>query len=79
VVPPQTLPRRVLPVLPPHPIAIDAFEGFINFREVATRLSGGPIASAFGSYQGVWLALTTYVVTWGARYWLYKRRIFIKL
>jgi len=60
-------------------IAVYAFEGFISFREVAARLAGGPIASAFGSYQGVWLALVTYALTWGALYWLYKRRIFIKL
>ena len=66
-------------VIGANAIAIYAFEGFISFREVATRLVGGPIASTFGSYQGVWLALATYVVAWGALYWLYKRRIFIKL
>jgi predicted acyltransferase len=66
-------------VIGANAIAVYAFEGFISFREVAARLVGGPVASAFGSYQGVWLALATYVVTWGALYWLYKRRIFIKL
>jgi predicted acyltransferase len=66
-------------VIGANAIAVYAFEGFINFREVGARLAGGPVASGFGSYQGVWQALVTYAVTWGALYWLYKRRIFIKL
>lgn len=66
-------------VIGANAIAVYAFEGFISFREVAARLAGGPVASAFGSYQGVWLALVTYALTWGALYWLYDRRIFIKL
>ena len=66
-------------VIGANAIAVYAFEGFISFREIATRLAGGPVASLFGTYQGVWLALITYALTWGALYWLYNRRIFIKL
>jgi len=66
-------------VIGANAIAVYAFEGFISFREIATRLAGGPVASLFGSYQGIWLALITYLLTWGALYWLYNRRIFIKL
>jgi predicted acyltransferase len=60
-------------------IAVYAFEGLINFREAAARLAGGNLAAMFGRYADVWLALVTYLLIWGTLYWLYRRRIFIKL
>jgi predicted acyltransferase len=66
-------------VIGANAIAVYAFAGFIEFSEVAARLAGGRVASVFGPYQDVWLALVAYLLVWGALYWLYKRRIFIKL
>jgi predicted acyltransferase len=60
-------------------IGVYAFEGFINFSDVAARLAGGNVAAMFGPYSAVWLAAVTYLLIWGLLYWLYKRRIFIRL
>jgi predicted acyltransferase len=66
-------------VIGANAIAVYAFEGLINFREAAARLAGGHVAALFGAYANVWLALVTYLLIWGTLYWLYRRRIFIKL
>ncbi len=66
-------------VIGANAIAVYAFEGLINFREAAARLAGGHVAALFGAYRDVWLALVTYLLIWGTLYWLYKRRIFIKV
>jgi predicted acyltransferase len=66
-------------VIGANAIAVYAFAQFIDFRDVAARLAGGHVAAAFGPFQDVWLALITYLLTWSGLYWLYKRRIFIKL
>jgi predicted acyltransferase len=66
-------------VIGANAIAVYAFAQFINFGEVAGRLAGGNIALVFGPYGEVWLALVSYLLTWSLLYWLYKKRVFIKL
>jgi hypothetical protein len=65
-------------VIGANAIAVYAFAQFINFPEVAARLAGGRVATQFGAYREVWLALVAYLLTWGVLYWLYKKRVFIK-
>jgi predicted acyltransferase len=66
-------------VIGANAIGVYAFAGFINFSDVAGRLAGGNLAAMFGPYSALWLAVVKYVLIWSLLYWLYKRRIFIKL
>ena len=66
-------------VIGANAIGVYAFAGFIKFSDVAARLAGGNLAAMFGPYATLWLALVEYVLIWSLLYWLYKRRIFIRL
>lgn len=51
----------------------------IPFDEIAARLVGGDVSALFGRGQMLFEALVQLVVEWLVLYWMYRRRIFIRL
>ena len=51
----------------------------IGFADVAGRLAGGDIAPMFGSGSKLVLALLQLALEWGVLYFLYRRRIFLRI
>ena len=66
-------------VIGANAITAYAVRPFIKFSEVANRLAGGNFAALFGDYKAVFISCVTYGLIWLGLYWLYKRKIFIKL
>lgn len=60
-------------------IAIYLAVEIIPFQAIAQRLVGGSISALFGPAQDLFEALATLVLEWLALYWLYRRKIFIRL
>lgn len=51
----------------------------IPFAAITARLVGGDIAGLFGPYRALFLAAAQIVLEWLCLYWLYRRRIFIRV
>ena len=66
-------------VIGANAIATYAIRPFIKFADIASRIAGGNVAAIFGNYQSLWLSAITYLLIWLVVYWLYKKKIFIKL
>ncbi len=68
-----------LVVIGANAIGAYAIRPFIKFSDVAARLAGGRLAELFGPYKELWIGLVAYFLIWSLLYWLYKKKIFIKL
>jgi len=66
-------------VIGANAIATYAIRPFIKFSDIASRIAGGNVAAVFGNYRSLWLSAITYLLIWLVVYWLYKKKIFIKL
>jgi predicted acyltransferase len=66
-------------VIGANAIGAYAIRPFIKFGDIAARIAGGSLAKLFGTYAELWMALIAYLLLWSSLYWLYKKRIFIKL
>ncbi|MGE5508540.1 MAG: acyltransferase family protein [Chitinophagales bacterium] len=51
----------------------------VPFDDLARRLAGGDISALFGKGQVLFESVVTLFVEWGFLYWLYRRKIFVKL
>ena len=62
-----------------NPITLYLLDNIINYQELKTTLFGGPFADAFGAWREVVLACGVVVINLAVAWFLYSRKIFLKV
>jgi predicted acyltransferase len=62
-----------------NPITLYLSHHVIEYEKVANWLAGGPVAAAFGAWEHVWLALVVVGLSLVVAWFLYSRRIFLRV
>ena len=62
-----------------NPITLYLSHHVIEYEKIANWLAGGPVAAAFGAWEHVWLALVVVGLSLVVAWFLYSRRIFLRV
>lgn len=62
-----------------NPITLYVAFQFVNYREIAEAMAGGPTAAAMGEYGDVWLSAWVAAINVFIAWFLYSRKIFIRV
>ncbi len=62
-----------------NPITLYLSHHIIPYEKVAESLVGGPVAAAFGPWKDVWIAAWVVVLSLTLAWFLYRRRIFLRV
>lgn len=62
-----------------NPITLFLSHHFLNYSKVSRNLLGGPFANAFGTWSSVVLAMGTVLLGIGLAWFLYSRKIFLRV
>jgi predicted acyltransferase len=62
-----------------NPITLYLTHYFVEYKKIAERLGGGPVAAAFGHWGEVWIATLVVLLSLVLAWFLYSRRIFLRV
>lgn len=62
-----------------NPITLYLTHYFVKYEEIAKRLGGGPIAGSMGHWGEVWIACLVVLLSLTLAWFLYSRKIFIRV
>ncbi|MFN0128883.1 MAG: hypothetical protein ACKV19_19605 [Verrucomicrobiales bacterium] len=62
-----------------NPITLYLTHYFVDYKKIAERLGGGPITAALGHWGEVWIASLVVLLSMALAWFLYSRRIFLRV
>src|SRR5690606_16942309 len=62
-----------------NPITLYLSHHVIKYEKIANYLGGGPVAAMFGDWAPVWLGLIVLLLGFGLAWFLYSRKIFLRV
>lgn len=62
-----------------NPITLYLTHYFVDYKKIAERIGGGPIAASLGHWGEVWIAFLVVLLSVALAWFLYSRRIFLRV